>query len=106
MAIDLLDHVSTSVVCRELRLAASDLKKRRQALTATSDAQSPAQPAFVEVRAVDLTAAVNRDYSVFGPSEASVRLELTRADGAILALEIPLTHWVHIESLCIAFLAA
>lgn len=53
MAIDLLDHVSPSVVCRELHLAAGDLKKRHQALVGTIDA-TPSAPPFVESRAVDL----------------------------------------------------
>lgn len=55
MAIDMLDHVSPSVLCGQLHLAAGDLKKRRLELTPARDAAPPLTPAFVELRAVDLT---------------------------------------------------
>lgn len=104
MAIGLLDHTSPSVVCRELRLAAGDLKKRRQALTPALEATSVVAPAFVEVRAVDLTGPAIPSPTDIDRGEAPVHVELTRGDGARLVLEIPPRNWQCVEALYCAFL--
>jgi hypothetical protein len=104
-AVSLLQTHAPSTVCRELRLSATDLKKRRQALAATPNAARVTPPPFVELRAVDLTTPVTRSASDQGPGEAPVRLELTRSDGARLTLDVPSTYWARVEALCAAFLA-
>jgi hypothetical protein len=104
-AISLLGTHAPSTVCRELRLSATDLKKRRQALAAGSTASRIAAPAFVELRAVDLGGSATRLARDPGPHELPVRLNLTRPDGARLALEIPSGQWARVEALYAAFLA-
>lgn len=104
-AISLLQTHAPSTVCRELRLSATDLKKRRQTLAAGFTAASGAPPAFVELRAVDLGGSATRLAREPGLDEPPVRLELTRADGAKLALDIASCQWARVEALCAAFLA-
>ena len=105
LAIDLLDHVSTSVVCRELHLAAGDLKKRRLALAGAVDG-APSAPPFVELSAIDLAAPATRSKLRVGPESVEVDAELTRPDGARLVLHLRPTEWELVEALCTAFLRA
>ena len=57
LAVSLLGSFSVAVVCRELHLSAGDLRKHRQALDTKAERSVSATPAFVELRAVDLTPA-------------------------------------------------
>jgi hypothetical protein len=90
-----------SVVCKELRLSAGDLKKRRQALVTNDSTRTGVAPAFVELRAVDRDAAAI--HASPSPS-APFRLEFARADGARLSLELPPSEWARVEALCASFL--
>jgi hypothetical protein len=100
----MLDTHALSAVCKELRLSPADLKKGCEALTAGRDGRSGAAPAFVELRGVDLASPGTRSPSANGPSDSPVRFELTRPDGARLALEIPSAEWSRVEALWSAFL--
>jgi hypothetical protein len=102
-ALALLEQHAPSTVCKELRLSASDLKKRRQALLATHDTTTTA-PAFVELRAVDLTRKVSRRSRDAHARATSVRAVLERPDGSRLTLELPATAASEVEALCVAFL--
>ena len=104
-AISLLEAHAPSTVCRELRLSAGDLKKRRQSLAAVEPAAGGAPPTFIELHAVALGGSVMRTAPDSAPDEPPMRLELTRIDGARLALEIPSRQWARVEALCASFLA-
>src|SRR4029450_5972226 len=95
-ALSLLDLHAPATVCKELRLSASELKKRRQALGRKGDATTTA-PAFIELRAVDLTQKSPRRAPDAQAPAASVRAVLERADGSRLTLELPATATSHIE---------
>jgi hypothetical protein len=102
-ALSLLDLHAAATVCKDLRLSASELKKRRQALGSKGDATTTA-PAFVELRAVDLTRNAPRQSPAAQPAAAAVRAVLERADGSRLTFELPATASSHVEALCVAFL--
>jgi hypothetical protein len=100
-AVNLLQSHAVSVVCKELRLSAGDLKKRRHAMMTNDSARTAMAPAFVELRAVD-----RDDVSkLTSPSPtAQLRVELMRADGVRLSLELRPSEWARVEALCASFL--
>ena len=100
-AVNLLQSHAVSIVCKELRLSAGDLKKRRQALVTNGSSRTGVAPAFVELRAIDHDpAAIHASPSPSAP----LRLEFARADGARLSLELPPSEWARVEALCASFL--
>jgi hypothetical protein len=103
LAISLLDSFSTAVVCKELRLSAGDLRKRREAFGPASTLP-PAAPAFVELRAVDLVPHSPHRSPSADESSAAVRAVLERADGARLTLELPSAAASAFEALVTAFI--
>jgi hypothetical protein len=100
-AVGLLQAHAMAVVFKELRLSATDLKKRRQALVTNDSKRTGVVPAFVELRAVDRDAPA----MLANPSPtAPLRVELMRADGARLSLELPPSEWARVEAPCASFL--
>jgi hypothetical protein len=104
LAVSLLDSFSTAVVCRELRLSAGDLRKHRQALDAKAPAPKTAVPAFVELRAVDLTPAPAPRTSGVDAPAPPVRAVIERGDGSRLTLELAPTTSAVLESVITMFL--
>jgi hypothetical protein len=104
LAVSLLDSFSTAVVCKELRLSAGDLHKHRLALDVKTPAPKPAEPAFVELRAVDLTPAPPTRTSGGEAPAPPVRAVIERGDGSRLTLEFALAAPAVLESIVTLFL--
>lgn len=104
LAVSLLDSFSTAVVCRKLRLSAGDLRKHRQALDAKPAMPKTAVPAFVELRAVDLTPARPTRISDVEAPALPIRAVIERGDGSRLALELAPTTSALLESVITMFL--
>lgn len=96
---NLLQSHAMSVLCKELRLSAGDLEKRRRALITEDGRRRALAPAFVELRAVGRDAAVKPASAL---PTAPLRVELI--DGVRLSLELPPSAWARVEAVCDSFL--
>ena len=104
LAVSVLDSVSPAVVCKELHLSAGDLRKHRQALDARTPAPKPAVPAFVELRAVDLTPTSPKRTSAVEAPTPPVRAVIEHGDGSRLTLEFAPAAPAVLESVITTFL--
>jgi hypothetical protein len=110
LAVALLDHYPFNLICRELHLSPTQLRKRCAADTQKPQQRQPPQPAFLELssrilptpqrpaRSVALDAALPL-------TDGTCRVLLERADGSRLSLTLPL-EWLRIEALCASLLRA
>ena len=104
LAVSLLDSCSTTAICKELRVSARDLHKHRPALTDPSLRPQTATPAFLELRAVDLTRSPSYRTPVpLSPAYPS-RAVLERADGSRLTLDAGEGSSLSLETPIAAFL--
>jgi hypothetical protein len=107
-ALALLDRYPLTLICRELRLSPTQLRKRCAADNHRPQQHQPQQQAFLELstRALPtptLSARSSASDSAPLPTDRACRVLLERADGSRLSLTLPLD-WLRIEALCASFL--
>jgi hypothetical protein len=109
-ALALLDRYPLTLICRELRLSPTQLRKRRAADNQKLQQRQQPQQAFLELSSRALptpkrSARSGASDSAHPLTDGACRVMLERADGSRLSLTLPL-EWMRIEALCTSFLRA
>ncbi len=107
----LLDRHPITHVARELRLDPTELRKRRRTAHQSLASENAPAPQFLEVRASSLDSKTSpAPTSGSRPpclnTEATLSLQIERADGHRLTLSAPPSEWSRIEALYSLFLRA